>query len=412
MMLFYNLFIRTYSLLISLASITGNRKASAFIKGRKDWEKELRAGTSHDASPWVMFHCASLGEFEQGRPLIESYRSKHPGEKILVSFFSPSGYELRKNYEGADYVCYLPLDTARNAKTFIEIVQPSKVFFIKYEFWFNLLEELHVRSIPHFVVSGIFRPSQWIFKSINRSFLNRLSKIDYFFLQDNASVELLACHGIRNTIITGDTRFDRVVEVATKPAELPEIENWCKTGSVIVAGSTWLEDEQALLGYMKQKNSDVKLLLVPHEINNNHLQRLEQEIGTTCPTCSFQLYSKTDGKIDSDILIMDSIGLLSRLYRFATVAYVGGGFGSGIHNTLEAAVYGKPVVFGPRYEKFREAVDLIEKKAAFGCKTTHAVSDQLSTILVSDSLITAAGNAAKAYVLSRTGATAKILERL
>lgn len=404
MVCIYNLIIRTYYLLVGLFS-TFNSKASLWLRGRRDWEKRLAATINPNYST-VWFHCASLGEFEQGRPLIEAYRQKYPEHKILITFFSPSGYEVRKNYSGADYIFYLPLDTHRNAKRFISIVNPILAVFIKYEFWHHFLNELKNKNIPTYLASAIFRPDQIFFKTYG--FWNRrmLYCFNHIFVQNPESQQLIQTIGIENVTVTGDTRFDRVYATAELAEKLPLLHEFCEGSTIIVAGSTWPRDEELLFSYIRNAQPAVKLIIAPHEIDEHRIQVMQRELGI-----SSIRYQKQRDAVDKNarVLIIDAIGYLASAYRYGQIAYVGGGFGIGIHNTLEPAAFGIPVVFGPNYHKFREAKELINQGAGFSISSQRELLLCLDNLINSPQNIKNAGLAAKKYVLENIGATQRVL---
>jgi 3-deoxy-D-manno-octulosonic-acid transferase len=347
-----------------------------------------------------------LGEFEQGRPLIEGYRRKNPAHKILLTFFSPSGYEIRKNYEGADLICYLPVDTPGNAKRFLDLVQPDAVFFVKYEFWFNYLSALKERKIPAFLVSGIFRPDHYFFKATGTWARKQLSAFTYFFLQDERSLELLHSIGYQNAFVSGDTRFDRVVEIAKNAKQLGLVRIFSEGRKVLILGSSWPGDERLVAECLPQISSH-KLIIAPHEVNETHISNIEAMFKGALR------YSNADEKniVPAQVLIIDNIGMLSSLYQYGSIAFIGGGFGKGIHNILEAATFGIPVIFGPNYEKFREAKDLLRLGGAF------SVNDQTElkrtfALLSDEQVRMTAAQISKMYVQGRSGATERILNRI
>lgn len=408
MRLVYNFFIFLYKKTISLAAFFGNDKAKKWLKGREDVFSKLKSAIrEEDKTIW--FHCASLGEFEQGRPLIETIKKSYPEYKILLTFFSPSGYEVRKDYPLADHVFYLPADTKKNARKFVEIVQPRLVFFIKYEFWFNYMNELYKRKIPYFMVSVIFRPSQHFFRIWGSWSRRQLRKITYLFVQDEQSLELLDRFKLYHADLIGDTRFDRVAELADFGKEFPVIERFTQNMSVLVAGSTWPADEEKLLALMQKLEEDIKLVIAPHQVGEEHIEQLKKSFGKF----GVEVFSKaTQNNLDNvRVLLIDSIGALSYLYRYATVTYIGGGFGAGIHNLLEAATYGKPVIFGPNHEKFREALDLIENGGGFTVNNADELLSIYRKLLTDRVKYNESAATAKDYVVSHTGATQKILEK-
>lgn len=406
MIVFYQLFLFLYRTFISLAA-TRNNKARKWIEGRRNWHQELVSNWKTKPGQSVIWmHCASLGEFEQGRPVLENLKSEFPNLKLLLTFFSPSGYEVRKNYMGADYVMYLPFDSAANAADFLDIVQPKLAIFVKYEFWHYYLAELNNREIETILVSGIFRPSQAFFQwwgSFNR---NMLQQFSHLFVQNAASKELLNGIGLGDkTTVAGDTRFDRVITAAEhwKPIEI--VDAFCGTDFIMVAGSTWPEDETIIAEWMKT-NSQYKLIIAPHEIKAENINRLKT-LFTNSITFS-KLSTLNSQPITHNCLIIDNIGYLSRLYKYASVCYVGGGFNkSGHHNILEAAVYGSPVITGPNFEKFKESVELKKLGASFTINNAAELTEVIQQMRIST-----AGTIAENYVKENAGATAAILNWL
>lgn len=401
----YNLLIFLYSVAVRLASLF-NKKAALMRKGEYQTfnvlEKNIVKGEKY-----LWFHASSLGEFEQGRPLIEKIREKHPQYKILQTFFSPSGYEVRKNYKGADIVCYLPLDTPHNAKRFVNTVCPYMAFFIKYEFWRNYLKELKSRHIPVYSVSSIFRPGQIFFKWYGKGYSKTLHLFTHLFVQNRKSVELLHGIGVDNTSIVGDTRFDRVIEICNQAKELPLLENFKDDShTVLVAGSSWTPDEDIFIPYFNT-HPELKLVIAPHVIDENRLEEITDKI-TRKVVRYTQATEETAQK--ADCLIIDCFGLLSSVYRYGEIAYIGGGFGVGIHNVLEAAVYGIPVIFGPNNKRFREAQGLLACDGGF---EIHGKEDfsRLADRLMSDRIfLKESGKAADAYVHENAGALEKIMQ--
>lgn len=404
----YNIGIAFYSLAIRLAA-PFNKRASLLVKGRfLVWEQLKNANLE---GPVVWIHCASLGEFEQGRPLIEAVRLAHPKYKIVLTFFSPSGYEVRKSYSEADLVIYLPADTKRNAQRFIKWVRPQKVFFIKYEYWYHYFQELSKAKIPLYMVSSIFRPSQIFFQWYGRWFRKTLNFVTKFFVQDEVSAHLLSSIGLTNYEVAGDTRFDRVAAIAESAASIPLVEDFAQGKNVIVAGSTWAPDESILATFINHHSNEFKLIIAPHEVHDSRVVELSKKLKVP-----FIRFSQIVDKVpeNTSVLIVDTIGVLSAIYRYGLVAYIGGGFGVGIHNTLEAATFGMPVIFGPKYKKFREAVDLIEKGGGFSIKNQEEfqqIIDQLMNPDASNNFLTS-GRSSKKYVESMCGATALILYEL
>src|SRR4051812_16168865 len=360
MRLVYTLFIYFYFASIRFASFF-NAKAKLWIDGRSGIFQQLKLKIQSSPSPVIWVHCASLGEFEQGRPIIEKLKKDHEDIKIVLTFFSPSGYEVRKNYTIADHVFYLPLDTPANAKKFISIVKPTAAFFVKYEFWFNYLTELKNNAIPTYLVSGIFRPDHYFFKNYAAWFRSQLTAFNHFYLQDEQSQKLLNSIGYKNTTVAGDTRFDRVSEVSKNIKNIPIIELFKQQNPLFIAGSTWEPDEELLSGFDFEA-AGFKLIIAPHEITEARIQFLLSKFKDKA-----QRYSQVNEETikTTNVLIIDNMGMLSSIYQYGTVAFIGGGFGKGIHNILEPAAFGLPVLFGPNYKKFEEAKELVHLRGAF-----------------------------------------------
>jgi len=395
----YSIGIFCYGILIFVASLF-NEKAKLLCNGQHNAFKLLKEKVDPNAH-YVWFHAASLGEFEQGRPVMEQLKRDQPDVKILLTFFSPSGYQVRKNYPGADIVSYLPLDIPGNAWYFVNMIKPSKAIFIKYEFWPNYLMALKDAKVPVYSISAIFRPEQVFFKSYGKWYMNLLRTFEHIFVQDNISLILLERYQIKNASVCGDTRFDRVYDLFTQAKQLPLIEEFVKnTPNVIVAGSTWPKDEEILVRYLKL-HPETKLILVPHEVHSSHIAGISGMLDG-----KFIRYSEAtpENVKTTNCLVVDIIGILSSIYRYANVAYIGGGFGVGIHNTLEAAVYGIPVVFGPNYMKFREARELIAVGGAFSISDYSFLETKIDLLLKDNE----AGKIAGEYVKQNTGATEKI----
>lgn len=411
----YSLGIYLYALLVRLVAALGHRKARAMVRGQHDTWRILREKIDPTAR-YVWFHAASLGEFEQGLPLIERLRREQPSRKILLTFFSPSGYEVRKDYKGADVVCYLPFDSPTAARRFIKWARPEMAFFIKYEFWRNYIDILSKKSIPVYSVSSIFRPGQIFFRWYGRKYARCLRRISHFFVQNERSVELLRTIGVQdNVTIVGDTRFDRVIDIRNNARPLPLVEQFTRAKEdsntapfVLVAGSSWQPDEDILLDYVNH-HPDLRLVIAPHVVNDAHIQEIEQKL--TTPALRYS-QATLENVGDYRVLIIDGYGLLSSIYRYATVAYVGGGFGVGIHNVPEAAVYGIPVIIGPNHQRFAEAMALI---ANGGCKSIEKAED-FSTImddfLENPAHIAQAGSAAGDYIHQNAGATPVIYQHV
>lgn len=391
-----------------LCSSLFDKKARLWILGRKRWRKKLRTWRP-SGKPVFWFHAASLGEFEQGRPLIEAVKKHKPGCSIILTFYSPSGFEIRKNYQEADLVCYLPLDTAYNARRFIALVKPDAVFFIKYEYWYFYLKRLHGSGIPIYLVSGIFRQNHIFFRWYGQWFRNKLRYFEHFFVQDQPSLALLNASGFRNATVSGDTRFDRVVSLSATARNIDLADGFVHGSLCLVAGSTWPADEMILVKFINETDQPIKLILAPHEIGKDHIRKLVMMISR--PVVLFSEASQDD-IAEKQILIIDNIGMLSSLYRYGQLAYVGGGFGKGIHNILEAAAYGVPVVFGPNYSKFHEAKELIACSGAFTIHDYPEFRDKLHYLLQDPQALKNASRQAVHYVISNTGATNRILEHV
>lgn len=404
MRLLYQLFISVFTIGVKVSTLF-NEKSRKFSRGRKSWKSELKKGLYGIESP-IWIHCSSLGEFEQGRPVIEALRNR--GEKILLTFFSPSGYEHKKDYNGADFVAYLPIDSKANAQSFLEIVQPKAVMFIKYEFWFNYIIEVEKKSIPIFLISGIFREDHYFFKFYGKWFADKLRRFSYFFVQNEVSEKLLNRLSIKNIGVTGDTRFDRVIEGSKNPEKLEILDRFSADQPTIVAGSTWEADELVLTSLMDDDIFLGKLIIAPHDVNENRLEQIEKAFyGLTVRYSDFKM-----DDLSRKVLIIDKIGILSNAYQYGNVAIIGGGFGSGIHNTLEAAVFGLPILFGPIYNNFEEAKDMIHLGSAFSYSKYDELKQQIAPIISDASLRNNLGQKNKNYVLSQAGATNKIIDKL
>ncbi len=406
MKLIYNLAMWVYVGLIRVAALV-NPKAKLWIKGRRNIFQSIQ-NTIQPGAPIAWFHVSSLGEFEQGRPVIEAFKEKYPGYKILLTFFSPSGYEIRKNYTGADYIYYLPADTPRNARRFIQLVNPTVAFFVKYDFWFHYLNHLNKNRIPTYIFSAIFRPEQLFFRWYGKWYRNMLHFFSIIYVQDESSKSLLEQIGISHVVVGGDTRFDRVVSLAQNSKNIPSIELFSAKQKVIVAGSTWEQDEELIAKYLLHQ-PDIKWIVAPHEIHHAHLQKITNLFGPTS-----LLFSKANEENiqKCQVLIIDSIGMLSSIYKYGEIAYIGGGFGRGIHNTLEAATYGIPVVFGPNFHRFKEAVDLIQLNAGFNINDQLSFNQTINNLWMDEEFRKKAGRSSLKYVDSMKGGTQKIMENL
>ena len=406
----YSLAIHFYAFIIALIS-PFHKKARIMRLGQWKTNSILREKIDRNAK-YIWFHASSLGEFEQGRPMMEKIKAEHPEYKILLTFFSPSGYEVRKNYNGADVICYLPFDTPYRVKKFLNLANPSIAVFIKYEFWGNYLQELKHRNIPVYIISSIFRRDQLFFQWFGYPYRKMLYCFSHLFVQDDRSAALLKEFGITNVTVTGDTRFDRVLDVRNQARELSPVEHFvCEGGKekklTLVAGSSWPQDEEILIPYFNE-HPEMKLIIAPHEIHREHLMYIESLLKRPSVRLSdvFHDQSLAEGK---DCLIVDSFGLLSSIYRYGTIAYIGGGFGAGIHNTLEAAVYGIPVLFGPKYHKFKEAKDLIKVGGGFSVSDKQSFCEKMDELLTYHEVLEAAGESAGQFVNGNAGATDKIL---
>ena len=400
----YNVIIYFYALGVFITSLF-NEKVRKMWRGEHDAIRTIREKMDANAK-YVWFHAASLGEFEQGRPLMEQLRHDHPEYKILLTFFSPSGYEVRKNYEGADIICYLPLDTITNARRFLRTIRPVMAFFIKYEFWYNYLHILKHRNIPVYSVSSIFRPDQVFFKWYGRQYGHVLKCFTHFYVQNEVSRELLAKIGIHDVTVVGDTRFDRVLQIKEAAKKLPIVEAFCDKKKVFIAGSSWQPDEEIFIPWLNE-HKDWKLVIAPHVIGEDHLQQIEKMLeGRKVVRYTEATEENVKG---AEVLMINCFGLLSSIYGYADVTYVGGGFGVGIHNTLEAAVWDVPVFFGPNNQRFQEAQGL--KLCGAGLEIGNA--DDFHRLMQGfedhPTLAKELGEKAGAFVESMTGATRKIL---
>lgn len=408
--LLYDFALFCYALLLRLAA-PFVPKAAAWVAGRRGLLARIGAALAADGAPRVWFHCASLGEFEQGRPLLEAHRRAHPGTKIVLTFFSPSGYAVRKDWPGADYVFYLPLDTRAHARAFLDAVRPRLAVFVKYEFWYHFLAEARRRGVPAVVVSAIFRPEQVFFKPWGGFFRGTLGLLSHIFTQNEASAALLRRHGLARVSVAGDTRFDTVVATALAPPRpLPLVEAFVADGApVLVVGSSWPKDLPALAPLLRRHAGRIRVLLAPHEITEGHLQQIEAILPGQVLRYSQAQRATAAG---ARLLLFDNVGLLSQLYRFGRFAYVGGAFGKGLHNTLEAAAFGLPLFFGPNFARFQEAVDLV----ALGCATPVGTAAELekgfARLLHDETARLKMQDLALEYVHQQAGATARIMRQL
>lgn len=411
MRLLYSLGIGCYALAVRVAALF-SEKPRLMVKGWKDTFDRLTVAPVGQAKT-VWFHASSLGEFEQARPVLECFRQQHPDYKICVSFFSPSGYEVRKNYAQADFVCYLPMDSRANAARFVRLLRPSVVFFVKYDFWYNYLEQLRLRNVPTYIFSAIFRPNQYFFKSYGKWFRHQLGAcFTHIFVQNQESQLLLQNNGIEHVSIAGDTRFDRVNAIAHDTQHFEAIESFLShypDNKVLLAGSSWEPDEKLIKQYLTHYGDGLTLILAPHVIAESHLEFIENLFGKA----NCVRYSQLAGTpTNSHILIIDNFGMLSSLYRYAHVAYIGGGFGHGIHNTLEAITFGKPVVFGPNYHKFQEAHDIIAMGGGFTHDDYTQLQQHLDLLFHDNVAYEKASAACSQYLTSNLGSTDLILTKV
>lgn len=404
-MMFYNLAIYIYLLGVKIAALFSS-KPSKMIKGHREVFKVLQQIDKNKKYIW--FHAASLGEFEQGRPLIEYIRNRYPEYGILQTFFSPSGYEVRKDYKGADVVCYLPFDTPRNAKRFVKLANPCMAFFIKYEFWQNYLGELNSRNVPVYSVSSIFRKNQIFFRWYGRDYRKVLTKFEQLFVQNESSKKLLAKIGVANVSVVGDTRFDRVIDIYNAAKELPLIGKFKGDFKTLVVGSSWEPDEDIILKYVNE-NPRLKLIIAPHVVTESHINDIISKLNCKC--VRFTSADEQSVK-EAGCMIVDCYGLLSSIYRYGDMSYIGGGFGVGIHNVLEAAVYGIPVIFGPNNMKFREAQHLIENRGGFEIKNSDEFNGLMHKFLSEDAFLNESGAAAGSYVKDNSGALDLIMKEI
>ena len=402
--MFYNLAISLYEFAAKVAALFSSKPAKMLEGQKRAFMYLLNNLDPYDKHIWV--HAASLGEFEQGRPLIERIRKDYPKYKIVLTFFSPSGYEVRKDYKGADYVCYLPFDTPDNAMMFVRIVKPVVAYFIKYEFWRNYLRELHKNDVPAYSISSIFRPNQIFFRWYGKSYREVLHCFDHFFVQNEESKKLLFSAGVTFSTVVGDTRFDRVLDIRAEAQPLPLVERFKGDALTLVAGSSWGPDEDIIISYFNA-HPEMKLVIAPHVVSDSHLKEIESKLKRP-----FVRYTQaTEESVQqADCLIIDCYGLLSSIYRYGEISYVGGGFGVGIHNVLEAAVYGIPVIFGPKNKKFREARHLLEQKGGFEIRNSQDFETLMNRFLSDKAYMQSSGKAAGDYVKNNSGALEKIME--
>ena len=402
----YQVAIYLYLCGVAVASIF-SKKVKKMWKGERQALDILKRKVNPNHQ-YIWFHAASLGEFEQGRPLIERIRADYPEYKILLTFFSPSGYEVRKNYEHADIVCYLPIDTIRNARRFLRTVRPCMAFFIKYEFWYNYLHILKHRNVPVYSVSSIFREHQIFFRWYGKSYAGVLRCFTHFFVQNEKSKHLLHTIGIDTVDVVGDTRFDRVLQIKEKAKQLPIVEAFKADKKVFVAGSSWAPDEDIFIPFMNECKG-WKMIIAPPVISEEHLKRIEEK----CKGKAVRYTATTpEEAAQAQCLLIDCFGLLSSVYQYGEVAYVGGGFGVGIHNVLEAVVWKMPVLFGPNHQRFQEAQELIKVKGGFEITDSSSFARMMQQFMTQQEYLRLSGEAAGSYVESKAGATHKILKQI
>lgn len=408
MIVFYNLSVRFYSFLIWLLA-PFNKKAANFKAGRKGLLSRLAKEIEGNSSPIVWFHAASLGEFEQGLPVMQAYKTAYPNYKLLVTFFSPSGYEERKNHPVADFVYYLPVDGASNAKRFLDIVRPTQVFFIKYEYWYHYLNEVNKRGIPLYSLSALFTQHHVFFKPYGGFYRNMLKLFNHTFVQNESSLKLIKDLGINECSVSGDTRFDRVLKTVANPSDFPNIEKFKGDNLLMVIGSAWSSDMQVLNDFINASPSHLKFIIAPHLIDKGSVNKITLGVkGST------HLYSESEIiPEDTKILVLDTMGMLSSVYQYGDLAYIGGAFGDGLHNILEAVAFGLPVVFGNKgLEKFPESLELKKLNGAFSIKSAHEASDILRKMTEDDSFRLETAEICKKYVSDNAGATDRIMDYL
>lgn len=408
MRLLYSLAIRCYSGMISLASLLGNEKARLWSQGRrKQWDR-LKSDDS-DAE-WIWFHVSSLGEFEQGLPLIEKIKERYPKYKLLLTFFSPSGYEPRKNFQLADKVAYMPSDTLTNAKRLVDNFNIKAAFFVKYDFWFNYMKVLNDNDIPLYYISALLHSNHYFFKFYASWFRKQLRYVKHYFVQNEETENLLKSIGIVNVTVTGDTRFDRVYDIARQSQSFPEIENFINGRKCIIAGSSWQTDERFLIPFIERMPENYCMIIAPHDISDSHINQIISQLK------DYRLYTEIQQPIANSqspkVLVVNTIGILKKIYRYARFAYVGGGFMSSIHNTQEALVYGCPVVIGPKYHKFVEAVDLVKDGGMFSVSNQQELNDIFERLINDEVFYDKVSNICQDYVKLSIGATEKILNYL
>lgn len=404
MRLLYTFGVRFYSALIHIAAFFGNKKAKLWRDGRKGQWYEL--AKQDPDTQWIWVHVSSLGEFEQGLPIIEAVKNNFPQYKLLLTFFSPSGYEVKKDYPLADLVAYMPIDTMTNAHRLIRHFNFKAAIFVKYEFWFNYIHELKDKHVPLFYISATLRKNQYFFKFWGRWFRNHFYNVEHFFTQNEETAELLRKMGINNLTVAGDTRFDRVYEIAHQAQRFPDIEEYIGNRKCIIAGSSWPSDERLLYSFIETMPNDYCFIMVPHDISESHVKQIESHLN------DYQLYTDFDPKKQNKTLVINKIGILSKIYRYARFAYIGAGFYDGIHNIQEAIVYDVPVIFGPKYHSFEEAVDLVELKGAFVINNQAELENMFYKFINDEAFYEKASKICHDYVAQKIGATAKTMKVL
>ena len=411
MTVLYTIGILLYSFGVRIAALFGNVKAMQWVKGRRDQEPALRPFEGPQGpqaqgpdSKWIWFHAASLGEFEQGRPVIEALKQEYPQYKILLSFFSPSGYEIRKDYPLADEVLFLPSDTPAHAEQWVKRHHFVAAFFIKYEFWFNYMRALKDAGIPLFYISLILKPNSYFFRWYGTWFLRQLKTVTHFFVQDEPTAQLLQTHGMTKVTVCGDTRFDRVAAIAQQAKPFPEVERFIGNRKCIIAGSTWPPDEKLLVEVFPQLPDDYCLIIAPHDISASHVAQIKALFPDSQP------YSELDAQKQTKVLILNTIGILSQLYQYARFVYIGGGFGVNIHNIQEPVTFGCPVVFGPKYKSFKEAVDLVALEGAFSVRNAAEMADVFGGLINDEAFYAKASETCRDYLKAQVGATESIMQ--
>ena len=404
----YSLAIRSYSGAVALASLLGNKKARQWWRGRKNQWDNLKSYDGNEE--WLWFHVSSLGEFEQGLPVIEGLKRNFPNYKILLTFFSPSGYEPKKNFQLADKVAYMPSDTLHNANRLVKSFNIKAAFFVKYDFWFNYMKVLRKNNIPLYYISALLHPDHYFFKFYSSWFRKQLRNVTHYFVQNEETAELLKVIGIDDVTVTGDTRFDRVFEIAKQSQSFPEIESFINGRKCVIAGSSWPSDEKYLIPFSKKMPDDYCLILAPHDISDSHISQITSQLD------DYELYSQlkagVNGDVQKKILVINTIGILKKIYKYARFAYVGGGFMSSIHNTQEALVFGCPVVVGPKYHRFVEAVDLVEQGGMFSVANQQEFDEAFDKLMNDDVFYDKASGICQDYIQLSIGATNIIIDNL